>query len=136
MGSVRANIRISSSDVLATNVDISSATTITADSGNINRLKVLATAKGDASVQTIHKANEKLNRAYLYVKNLGTETEKYAYVFADTSSDDPIVAKLGGGEFCFVPVDPAVNLKIYATDVDQIVEYAVFGLDSSAVRYS
>tara|TARA_R100001129_G_scaffold77148_1_gene52664 strand:+ start:3190 stop:3600 length:411 start_codon:yes stop_codon:yes gene_type:complete len=136
MGSVRANIRISSSDVLATNVDISSATTITADSGNINRLKVLATAKGDASVQTIHKANEKLNRAYLYVKNLGTEAEKYAYVFADTSSDDPVVAKLGGGEFCFVPVDPAVNLKIYATDVDQIVEYAVFGLDSSAVRYS
>ena len=136
MGSVRANIRISSSDVLATTVDISSATTITADSGNINRLKVLATAKGDASVQTIHKANEKLNRAYLYVKNLGTETEKYAYVFADTSSDDPVVAKLGGGEFCFVPVDPAVNLKIYATDVDQIVEYAVFGLDSSAVRYS
>ena len=136
MGTVRANIRISSSDVLATTVDISSATTITADSGNINRLKVLATAKGDASVQTIHKANEKLNRAYLYVKNLGTETEKYAYVFADTSSDDPVVAKLGGGEFCFVPVDPAVNLKIYATDVDQIVEYAVFGLDSSAVRYS
>lgn len=135
MGSVRANIRISSSDVLPTTVDISAATTINADSGNINRLKVLATAKGDASVQTIHKANEKLNRAYLYVKNLGTETEKYAYVFAETT-DDPVIAKLGGGEFCFIPVDPAVNLKIYATDVDQIVEYAVFGLDSSAVRYS
>lgn len=136
MGSVRVNIRLSSTDVLATSVDINSSTTVNADSGNINRLKVLATAKGDASVQTIHKANEKLNRAYLYVKNLGAETEKYAYVFADTSSDDPIIAKLGGGEFCFVPVDPAVNLKIYATDVDQVVEYSVFGLDSSAVRYS
>tara|TARA_R100000458_G_C8261829_1_gene237247 strand:+ start:577 stop:987 length:411 start_codon:yes stop_codon:yes gene_type:complete len=136
MGSVRVNIRLSSTDVLATSVDINTSTTVNADSGNINRLKVLATAKGDASVQTIHKANEKLNRAYLYVKNLGTEIEKYAYVFADTSSDDPIIAKLGGGEFCFVPVDPAVNLKIYATDVDQIVEYSVFGLDSSAVRYS
>ena len=133
MGSVRANIRISSSDVLATNVDISSATTITADSGNINRLKVLATAKGDASVQTIHKANEKLNRAYLYVKNLGTEAEKYAYVFADTSSDDPVVAKLGGGEFCFVPVAPDQTIKAYATRVDTLVEYGVFGLDSSAV---
>ena len=136
MGSVRVNIRLSSTDVLATSVDINSSTTVNADSGNINRLKVLATAKGDASVQTIHKANEKLNRAYLYVKNLGNETEKYAYVFADTSSDNPIIAKLGGGEFCFVPVDPAVNLKIYATDVDQVVEYSVFGLDSSAVRYS
>jgi|TARA_R100000479_G_C6333138_1_gene182294 hypothetical protein len=136
MGSVRANIKLTSADVLSTSVDINSALTLTADSGNINRLKVLATAKGDASVQTIHKANEKLNRAYLYVKNLGGETEKYAYIFADTSSDDPVVAKLGGGEFCFMPVDPAVNLKVYATDVDQIVEYAVFGLDSSAVRYS
>jgi len=136
MGSVRANIRISSPDVLATSVEISSATTINADSGNINRLKVLATDKTDLTVQTIHKANEKLNRAYLYVKNLGTETEKYAYVFADTATDNPVISKLGGGEFCFVPVDPAVDLKIYATDVDQLVEYAVFGLDSSAVRYS
>ena len=136
MGTIRANIILSSADVLSTSVDINSALTVSADSGNINRLKVLATAKTDASVQTIHKANEKLNRAYLYVKNLGGETEKYAYIFADTASDDPVVAKLGGGEFCFMPVDPAVNLKVYATDVDQIVEYAVFGLDSSAVRYS
>jgi hypothetical protein len=136
MGSVRANIRVSSSDVLATAVDITSSISLTADSGNINRVKVLATAKTDASVQTIHKANEKLNRAYLYVKNLGTETEKYAYVFADTAADDPVLAKLAGGEFCFVPVDPAVALKVYATDADQLVEYAVFGLDSSAVRYS
>ena len=57
-------------------------------------------------------------------------------MYADTSSDDPVLAKLGGGEFCFMPVDPAVNLKLYGTDVDQIVEFAVFGLDSSAVKYS
>lgn len=136
MGSVRANIRVSSTDVFSTSVEISSATQIVADSGAINRLKVLATAKTDGSVQTIHKANEKLNRAYIYVKNLASETEKYVYVFADTASDNPVLAKLGGGEFCFMPVDPAANLKVYATDVDQIVEYAVFGLDSSAVRYS
>lgn len=136
MGTVRANIRVSSSDVFSTSVDISSAVQINADSGTINRVKVLATAKTDGSVQTIHKANEKLNRAYVYVKNLNGETEKYVYIFADTAADDPVLAKLGGGEVCFMPVDPAVNLKIYATDADQIVEYAVFGLDSSAVRYS
>lgn len=135
MGSVRVNIRLSSTDVLATSVDINSATTVNADSGNVNRLKVVATAN-DATSQVIHKANEKLNRAYIYVKNLAGETEKYIYVFADTATDDPVLAKLGGGEFCFMPVDPAVNLKVYGTDVDQIVEYAVFGLDSSAVRYS
>jgi len=135
MGSVRANIRVSSSDVLATAVDISSAITLNADSGNINRVKIVATSAG-GTAQIIHKANEKLNRAYIYVRNLGTETEKYAYVYAETTNDDPVLAKLGGGEFCFMPVDPSVELKVYGTDVDQIVEYAVFGLDSSAVRYA
>jgi hypothetical protein len=120
---------------MSTLVDITSAVSISADSGSINRLKVVSTAN-DVTSQVIHKANEKLNRAYIYVKNLATETEKYVYVFADTAADDPVLAKLGGGEFCFMPVDPAVNLKVYGTDVDQIVEYAVFGLDSSAVRYS
>lgn len=135
MGTVRASLRVSSADVMSTSVDITSAVSISADSGSINRLKVVSTAN-DATSQVIHKANEKLNRAYIYVKNLATETEKYVYVFADTAADDPVLAKLGGGEFCFMPVDPAVNLKVYGTDVDQIVEYAVFGLDSSAVRYS
>lgn len=135
MGTVRASIRVSSTDVMPTSVDITSAVSILADSGAINRLKVVATAN-DATSQVIHKANEKLNRAYIYVKNLSGETEKYVYVFAETAADDPVLSKLGGGEFCFMPVDPTANLKIYGTDVDQLVEYAVFGLDSSAVRYS
>jgi hypothetical protein len=135
MGTVRANIRVSSSDVLATTVDIATDVSLTADSGAINRAKVVATAAG-ATAQVVHKANEKLNRAYIYVRNLSSETEKYVYLYADTAADDPVLSKLGGGEFCFMPVDPAVNLKVYGTDVDQLVEYAVFGLDSSAVRYS
>lgn len=135
MGTVRANIRVSSSDVLATAVDISSSVSLSADSGNVQRVKIIATSAG-GTAQIIHKANEKLNRAYLYVKNLGGETEKYAYVYAETTNDDPVLAKLGGGEFCFMPVDPSVQLQVYGTDVDQIVEYAVFGLDSSAVRYA
>lgn len=134
MGTVRANIRVVSPDVLTTSVDISSSVSLSADSGHINRVKVLGTSGTNS--QLIHKANEKLDRSYVYVKNLATDQEKYAYVFADTAADDPVLAKLGGGEFCFIPVDPAVNLKVYGTDVDQIVEYAVFGLDSSAVTYS
>ena len=134
MGTVRANIRIASPDVLTTSEDISSSVSLSADSGHINRVKVLGTSGTNS--QLIHKANEKLDRAYLYVKNLATDQEKYAFVFADTASDDPVLAKLGGGEFCFIPVNPTANLKVYGTDVDQIVEYAVFGLDSSAVTYS
>lgn len=135
MGTVRANIRITTPDVLATTVDISANVSLPSDSGHVQRVKVLGTAAG-ANAQTIHKANEKLDRAYLYVRNLAKDKEIYAYVYADTTTDDPVLAKLGGGEFCFMPVEPATSLKVYGTDVDQLIEYAVFGLDSSAVTYS
>ena len=44
--------------------------------------------------------------------------------------------KIAGGEFAFFPAKSDVSLKAYGTAVDQIIEYGVFGLDSSAVRLS
>jgi len=35
-----------------------------------------------------------------------------------------------------LPVQNDQTLKAYGTDVDQMIEYAVFGLDSSAVTLS
>ena len=69
MGSVRATLRLVSSDVLTTSVDISTAASITADGGSIGRAKVLKTAvHNDALV--VYKAADKLVNANLYVKNL------------------------------------------------------------------
>ena len=56
------------------------------------------------------------------------------HLYADTASDDPVVMKIGGGEFAFIPAKNDQTLKAYGTDVDQMVECAVFGLDSSAVK--
>ena len=50
-------------------------------------------------------------------------------------TDDTEIAKLGGGEFCFIPVDPSADLFAYGTRVDQLIEFGSFGLDSSAVRF-
>lgn len=108
---------------------------VRADSGSVQRVKILGTGIGSDAI-TVYKASDKLENAYLYMRNLNTEKEKYVFVYADTSSDDPKVIKLGGGEFAFVPVQNDQTLKAYGTDVDQMVEYAVFGLDSSAVTLS
>ncbi len=132
MGTVRATISLSSTTVMPTPVNIGANMTVSADSGTVKRVKILGTASGSNPVM-IYKANDKLSNAYLYIKNLASEKEKYISIFADSSNDDPTVVKLGGGEFAFIPVNSAQTLKAFGTDVDQMVEFAVFGLDSSAV---
>jgi len=132
MGTVRATISLSSTTVMPTPVNIGANMTVSADSGTVQRVKILGTAAGSNPVM-IYKADDKLSNAYLYIKNLASQKEKYISIFADSSSDDPTVVKLGGGEFAFIPVNSAQTLKAFGTDVDQMVEFAVFGLDSSAV---
>jgi len=132
MGTVRATISLSSTTVMPTPVNIGANMTVSADSGTVQRVKILGTAS-DSNPVMIYKANDKLSNAYLYIKNLASEKEKYISIFADSASDDPTVVKLGGGEFAFIPVNSAQTLKAFGTDVDQMVEFAVFGLDSSAV---
>lgn len=133
MGTVRATLRLSSSDVLSTNLDINAAANISADSGSIQRVKVLGTEAG-ADAQAIHKANQSSERSYLYLKNTSAVFEDFVYIYEN--ADDTVIAKLGGGEFCFIPVDPSAALFAYGTKVDQIIEFGSFGLDSSAVRFA
>lgn len=135
MGTLRATLRLSSSDVLSTTLDLNVSVNVEADSGSIQRAKVLGVTPG-SDAHVIHKANEKLNSSYLYIKNLDAVRENYLYVYEEGATDDPVIVKLAGGEFAFVPVDPTADLKAYGTKVDQIMEFGSFGLDSSAVRYS
>jgi hypothetical protein len=81
----------------------------------------------------IYIANQCSERAYLYIKNLETELENYIYIHNDT--DTGLVAKIGGGEFAFIPVSPDKKYEVYGTRVDQMIEYGVFGNDNSANPY-
>jgi hypothetical protein len=134
MGTLRATLALASGDVLTTPVALNVVQAAGADSGYIMRAKVLKTAVHDDAL-VIYKANDKLTSAYIYVKNMDPEREKYVYLYNDANSND-VFAKLAGGEFCFVPVAPDQTIKAYATRVDTIVELGVFGLDSSAVTLS
>ena len=133
MGTVRATLSLSTTTVMTSPINIGVNMTINADSGNVQRVKILGTAAGSDAI-TVYKTSDKLENAYLYIKNLSSDKEKYVHLYADTASDDPVVMKIGGGEFAFIPAKNDQTLKAYGTDVDQMVECAVFGLDSSAVK--
>ena len=116
-------------------MSLSASTNLLADSGSLIRGKVLGIAAGsDATV--INKPSDKLDVAYVFIQNLATEKEDYIYVYADTAADDPVIMKLAAGEFAFFPAQNDTSLKAYGTKVDQLIDYGVFGLDSSAVRLS
>lgn len=130
MARVKASLTINSTDALSTPVSLSLSTTMDVDSGSVIRAKVATTASSGA--MTVHKADEKLVHSYLYIRNLDPVKENFLYVFADTTTDDPVVMKIGGGEFAFVPVQEDQLFKAYGTKTEQLLEYGVFGLDNAS----
>ena len=130
MGNVTTSLRISSADVLSTSVDINVLATLNADSGTLSRAKVVKTAV-HANALEVYTLNDKTESAYLYLKNLEADKESYVTIY-NVTTGNAHVAKIGGGEFCFIPVEVANSYRVFGTRVDSMVEFAIFGLDSSA----
>tara|TARA_R110000796_G_scaffold12963_3_gene42358 strand:- start:15551 stop:15958 length:408 start_codon:yes stop_codon:yes gene_type:complete len=132
MANIRVSLNISSSNVLSSSLNLALEKVISVDSGNLIRAKVKGTT-ADADDLAVYVANQCTERAYLYIKNLEPELENYVYLHNDT--DTGLVAKLGGGEFAFIPINPDKKHEVYATKVDTMIEYGVFGNDDSANQY-
>ena len=132
MATVRVALRVSSADVLTSTLDLSVASNLLADSGSLVRAKVKGTA-ADTDDLVVYKANDKLESAYLYIRNLDEKKENYIFVRNETESNTALVAKIGGGEFAFIPVAVDKTYECIATKVNTMVEYGVFGLDNSSV---
>jgi hypothetical protein len=150
MATVSVTLGISSPDVLSTTVALNTATALTVDSGTIIRSKVAditgavaetsgGAGDGELNGVTVYKANDKDTRAYVFVRNLSSILEDYIYVYNSTDSDltynalvEASVAKIGGGQFAFIPVAVDKTFKVYATKANQLVEYGVFGNDDPA----
>ena len=131
MGRVNAQLTLQANDVLPTRLDLQLGSAIDADSGVLMKAKVVKTAVHSDAL-TVYKENDKVTNAYLFVRNVNAEKENYLYVYNATASN-AAVAKLAGGEFVFLPMHVDKTFKVYGTLVDQVVEYGVFGVDSSAV---
>jgi hypothetical protein len=132
MATVRASLTLNSTDVLSSQLGVTVASSLSVDSGSLIRAKVKGTA-ADTNDLAIYIADQCSERAYLYVRNLETVLESYIYIHNDT--DTGLVAKIGGGEFAFIPVAVDKKYEVYGTKVDSMIEYGVFGNDNSDNPY-
>jgi hypothetical protein len=135
MAAVRVTLTLQSPDVLSSTLSIAVDSTVVVDSGSLIRAKVKGTA-ADTDDFVVYKANDKLENAYLYVKNMDAKKENYVYLRNETESDTALSAKIGGGEFAFLPIPPDKTVAVFATKIDTLVEYGVFGYDNSSVSIS
>ena len=134
MATVRATLSLNSADVLTSALALSTVADLTCDSGALIRAKVKGVTHDDNALR-IYAASQCNDRAYMYVKNLDSELEQYVYIYNDSESD-ALVAKIGGGEFAFIPVAVDKAYAVYATKVDTMIEYGVFGNDNSTVPFT
>ena len=132
MGNLRVGLSLNSTDLLSSALNISVATSLIVDSGSLIRAKVLGTV-ADSNDLAIYIVNQCSDRAYVYVKNLDSQLENYIYIHNDT--DTGLVAKIGGGEFAFIPLAVDKKYEVYGTKIDTLIEYGVFGNDNSAAPY-
>jgi len=134
MATLRASISLNSADVLSSPLALTSVSNILCDTGSLTRAKILGTQEGASNnARVVYKADDKTEVAILFVRNLSADQEKYMYL---SETQDEVFAKIPGGSFALIPVNPTKTIRIHGTDVDQIAEYGVFGLDSSAVALS
>ena len=129
MARIKAQLSFSSQNALSYPFSLSASFEGAVDSGHTIRSKVLGVAQGSDAV-TIALANDKTDVAYVYVRNLSTEREETITLY--TGSTD--IAKISGGEFAFIPATVGIDLKVFASTVGQMIEYAVFGMDDTQAK--
>jgi hypothetical protein len=132
MATITPTLTLTSSDLLTDALSLSTTTTITAShTTGLARAVVKSTAKGTASGQiTLYTADDYAAIAYLFVKNISTTAANKIYIYDDTSSGDPILIQLAGGDFTFIPMHGDKTLKAYNPNgTDPIVEWMVIGTD-------
>ena len=131
MATVTAAITLTSAagDLLTDALSLSDSTAITAsETTGLARMKVTATSAG-GSATTLYTADDFAAIAYIYIKNTDATATDYIYVYDDTTSGDPVILKLAGGNWALMPTIADKTLKAYATTNPTVVEFMVFGTD-------
>ena len=131
MATTTAALTLTSADLLTDDLSLSTTSTLYNNpdfSTGLSRMKVTATAAG-SSATTIYTADDFAAIAYLYVKNTDTTSTDYIYVYNDTTSGDPVILKLAGGDWAYMPLIADKTLRAYATTNPTTIEFMVIGTD-------
>ena len=129
MATVTSKLTLSSSDLTSQTLSLSLNKAISAShTTGLARTKVGQTAV-NANAALLYTADDYAAIAYVYVKNTDSTATNFIFVYDDTTSGDPVILKLAGGDFAFMPTIADKTLKAYGTDATSVVEFMVFGTD-------
>ena len=137
MATTTATITVTSNDILSDVLSLTTSSALTkvgTSTGveyatGLSRKKVNATAKG-SSATTIYTADDFAAIPYLYLKNTNTTPGNKIFIYDDTTSGDPVILKMAGGDWAFMPIKGDKTLKAYAPSGNNpYIEYMVFGTD-------
>lgn len=134
MASISASLSLTSPDVLTSPLAIAVDTVLSADSGGLIRATVRGT-EPDVDDLVIYKADDKETQAFMYIRNMSTNATDYLHVRNETESDSALFAKIGGGQFAFVPVQADQTFAVHASVANTPIEYGIFGEDNTNVSF-
>ena len=132
MATVSATITLSSAagDLTSNALTLSGSNAIScSETTGLARMKVIKTAV-HADALVLYTASDYSAPAYIYIKNTDSTATDYIYVYDGTTTGDPVILKLAGGDWAFMPLNAGLTLKAYATTNPTIVEWMVFGADA------
>ena len=109
--------------------DTTSVTITEMGTTGLARAKVQATAV-HATATVLYTADDFAAPAYLYVKNVDATPTEYIWVYDDTTSGDPVILKMAGGDWAFMPLKGDRTIKAYApSGGNPLIEWIVYGTD-------
>ena len=124
----KMQLNVASGTLTSDSINISVSKNLTVTGHLAGVIKITETSKAGTN-ELIYTADDFAAIAYLYLKNTDTTATDYIYVYDDTSTGDPVILKLAGGDFAFLPLNADETLRAYATTGGTILEYALFGTD-------
>jgi hypothetical protein len=132
MATVSAQITLSSAagDLITDALSLVDSNAITAsETTGLAKKKVTATAV-HATATVLYTADDFAAPAYIYIKNTHGTTSEYIWVYDDTTSGDPVILKMAGGDWAFMPLKGDRTIKAYAPSGNNPqIEFMVFGTD-------
>ena len=127
MATVTATVSLTSAagDLTTNALTLSDSIAITAShTTGLARKKITATAV------VLYTADDFAAPAYLYIKNTHATASEFIWVYDDTTSGDPVILKMAGNQWAFLPLKGDRTIKAYApSGNDPVIEFIVFGTD-------
>ena len=132
MATTTATLILATADLLSDSLALNTSAVLYNDpdyTTGLQRLKVQATAV-HATATVLYTADDYAAGPLIYIKNTDSSATEYIWVYDDTTSGDPVILKMAGNQWAFLPLKGDRTIKAYApSGNDPVIEFMVFGTD-------